>query len=544
MGNLKLGLLISSTDSLGYHPHQWTINEGDWEHSCVDMRTTINELGIFGTTIICVTFHGKNGYLIAVINSYNTNDNTTAYIHVPAKVNISGEELNKNYIEEVKKVICSKDPQPDITNLETQFSKSISEKDVESPEIANITSKEQGPIAYRMYCLNKDSKNITLDKLFNNLAQPGYNNYRGVFFIDEKFGIKVKKGNAIDLTSSELLSTKIIDIPKNVDGFEPNQSGKFEGLDGNMLSITWSKTGYAPIKENYTFGQESTPRISMDKRKILFDSSKVKAYDGANHKEIINPVIRIYDNKELCRNKEIPETSFNSDNVYVLVEAEGYKSKKEKITKEKALAGKKTIYMEEEKCEYTYRVPASDDMKRCGGEEYITFKYVTKKGETNVSPLPGYSISWGSSESTEITLERTPKKTKRKFLIVLSTTIIEFIIIIGLVIWIIIGLENERFGSHVSVENKEQTETMNNGSSTLKDDCSRLESQTQSPDSSEIMPAAMPPNDQQTENDSPNTNTVNDSKGNKGSETSVSGSSINKGNKLNNDNGGKRTKLH
>ena len=374
-----------------------------------------------------------------------------------------------NYIEEVKKVICSKDTQQDITNLKTLFSKSICEKDVASPAIADITSKEQGPIAYRMYnCFNKDLF-IKLDDLFNNLAQPEYNNYRGVFFIDKKFGIEIKRDNAKDLTSIKLLSTKTIDIPREVDGFEPNQSGEFEGLDRNMLSIIWRKTGYAPIKENYTFGQESTPRISMDKRKILFDSSKVKAYDGANHKEIINPVIRIYDNNELCRNKEIPETSFKSHSVYVHVEAEGYKFKKEEITKEEALDGKKTICMDEEKCEYTYRVPASDDMKRCGGEEYITFKYVTKKGETNVSPLPGYSISWissitwGSSKSTEITLKRTPKKTKRKFLIVLSTAIIEFIIIIGLVIWIIIGLVNGRiFGSHVSVENKEQKETMGN----------------------------------------------------------------------------------
>ena len=43
MGNLKLGLLMSSTDSFSYH-YLWTINEEDWEHSCGDMRTTIKEL--------------------------------------------------------------------------------------------------------------------------------------------------------------------------------------------------------------------------------------------------------------------------------------------------------------------------------------------------------------------------------------------------------------------------------------------------------------------------------------------------------------------
>lgn len=114
------------------------------------MRTIIKAIGIYDKPFIWVTFQGKAGYTIAVVMPFGSNDNTTAFRHVPAKAKITGRELNY-FVEEVKRVICSNAANPDMTNLKALFSKEVDEKEVALPVIAGIKSKEDGPIAYRMY---------------------------------------------------------------------------------------------------------------------------------------------------------------------------------------------------------------------------------------------------------------------------------------------------------------------------------------------------------------------------------------------------------
>lgn len=97
---MKLGLIIKST-SAG-EQEVFSINKGEeWAKFAADSRSIIKDLEGFdgsGKSVIVAKILGSLGYLIGVVKarpegSGRPNDNTTAWIHVPAKMNITGNEL-------------------------------------------------------------------------------------------------------------------------------------------------------------------------------------------------------------------------------------------------------------------------------------------------------------------------------------------------------------------------------------------------------------------------------------------------------------------
>ena len=149
---MKLGLIIT-TYSVGKNELLGVNTDYNWVKYTFDPRLYLSNLEAFdGTekTTIFIMFFKEQGYLICLAkarpqNSGRPNDNTAAWIHVPANIAISGKEIEEN-IENIKQYLSGGE---NITEeqLKEKFNQEYTPKKTERTAVSRLKSNENVPLS-------------------------------------------------------------------------------------------------------------------------------------------------------------------------------------------------------------------------------------------------------------------------------------------------------------------------------------------------------------------------------------------------------------
>lgn len=330
---MKLGLVIKTTND-GMSEAMSINKDESWARYIVDVRLGTNKLTNYDGTdksVLLVKFLGKIGYLLVVIKSRpkgsgRPGDNTAAWIYIPAKCDISDTKII-SILNDVKKAIYAEFGF-DTNILNRVFNEDFEPKDVLQSAISTIVSNSNSEYAVRYY--NGDFR---LEELLGKaLAQQEYSNYKGIFFIDAKYGIS---------SNCKVLNfepKKILSIPpfKNRDGFtacllsQRNYvpfSKPIEVSVGTPIKIWWTKQGYYTIEKSWEAQDNDSYlyalSISPNEYYILVPRSAFKVVSAENGSPISDFEIRINDKPMEGNEMKVSEAVYKNG-VKLSVRAKGY----------------------------------------------------------------------------------------------------------------------------------------------------------------------------------------------------------------------------
>lgn len=194
---MKLGLIIKLTSN-GEQEFFAVNKQEDWAKFATDSRSIIKDLNGFdgsGKSAIIVKILGNLGYLLGVVKarpegSGRLNDNTTAWIHVPTNMQISGSELCSviSCIDEQLSAALGINP----AIIEELFSKEYSEKDVQYSALSFVRNNPDGCIGWCTY--GKGANYQLYELLGDSIAQIHYKKYKCICFVDNASGLSFDAG--------------------------------------------------------------------------------------------------------------------------------------------------------------------------------------------------------------------------------------------------------------------------------------------------------------------------------------------------------------
>lgn len=265
---LQLGLVFNVTSGGLRTVHQCNAQGQTWTKSIPDLRgdfSVLPNLDGSGKTVYQLRFLGTEGFLIALVKPQKGNmsrgaDHSAAWIHVPARAKISGEEL-VNVLNDVEQAI-SRLEGTDTAKLNSVFAKQYSENPLRQPLISRLSSKADGPIAVRNYSATPGAI-ATLTEVLDALAQSVYAQCKSVFLVDVAAGLQV--ASTVKTITEPLKHLVVVEPPKAKDNFVPhlpsveNQPIEFkephEFVEGETLTVYWGRKGYATIEKQARVAQ-------------------------------------------------------------------------------------------------------------------------------------------------------------------------------------------------------------------------------------------------------------------------------------------------
>ena len=398
---MKLGLIIT-TYSVGKNELLGVNTDYNWVKYTFDPRLYLSNLEAFdGTekTTIFIMFFKEQGYLICLAkarpqNSGRPNDNTAAWIHVPANIAISGKEIEEN-IENIKQYLSGGE---NITEeqLKEKFNREYTPKKTVRTAVSRLESNESGTFSYRYYGKNQD--NVLHELLGDAIAQKEYSKYKAVFFIDISSGIKPKNMGEI---TSEINETCLILPPKNDDGFKAvidNTNNVFnqplEFSVGDTINIVWKRNGYEEVPKKYTVKKEdnnTTPKeleLSTVEYKVLIPTSRFYITDSRDGQVISNCYISINNIPLVQNTTPIPEAELQ-EKVKIEVKKSGYEKYSNQINNFLNNNDKIPISLKRNTIQYELTIPINDSNAT---HTRATITINTTK-ELTKSPIDGYSMS-------------------------------------------------------------------------------------------------------------------------------------------------------
>lgn len=253
---MKLGLVIKITNN-GESEYPLSFNKnGQWEKYATDARSSIKELIGFDETektVNLIKFLGPAGYLIGIIKSRPEGsgrafDNVAAWVHFPSKISISNQETIE-IIDNVEKAISGRSGVDDIL-LNKTFEKEYKSNDYLYCASDFISSNSNGDLGIMYYGNNTQYELKEL--LGENIAQPEYKNFKGVFLVNKNSDISI---NGIQELKIKIKPECSINAPKSIDGFEPYIGNAIfnKGISVTTdfkFSIVWKKAGFEDIKRD------------------------------------------------------------------------------------------------------------------------------------------------------------------------------------------------------------------------------------------------------------------------------------------------------
>ena len=390
---MKLGLVIKITNE-GVPGETFSINKEDvWARYTEDVRTPIKELTNFdGTEKVAylAKFLGKEGYLMCVIKarpegSGRANDNTAAWIHVPAFVDVTSLTIC-SILKDVE-VAISGEKGIDKQQLDSLFSKEYNTKDVQFPAVATIASRSDSTYAVRYY--NGDFKLYEL--LGPSVAQKEYGNYKGIIFLDEQQGITHTSQDVLDFEPKKICQYA---PPTPIDGFTPcfPMQGKYQSFnkaievpEGGQVTIHWVKNGYAVVKKSFVAKDGPTcPKaalINPSEYKVIIKREHFHIY-APNGVPVPDADISIDGVTMIGDSMEISETSYN-EGVALVIRVKGLADNKRE--KEK-LSQNMHINMEYHLYHYDFEIPLRDGEEKLG---HASFSIETHH-KLKHCPIEGY----------------------------------------------------------------------------------------------------------------------------------------------------------
>lgn len=369
---MKLGLIIKST-SAG-EQEVFSINkEVEWAKFATDYRSIIKDLQGFdgsGKSVIIAKILGNLGYLIGVVKarpegSGRTNDNTTAWIHVPAKMQISGKDLCSviDYVEE--QLSASMGINPAILN--ELFSKKYAEKDVQFTALAFVGYNPEGCIGWRK--CGSGTGYVLNELLGDSIAQAYYKKYKCICFTDTSLGLSVVGGEVITQDIKPVVKIK---APIDNTGFKPfiKTTGHDIPFDKDIeipanlpLRVIWKKEGYSDIEKNNPTNLD----VKENERKLILNRSWIKVRDR-RYKNLDNAEIHVNDKLFTSDTMEITDAA-RRDGIKIKVSHSGYEPK-EVI---KQFSPNIEIELDDKQCskEYILRI---EDGKNLDSDAHIIIK--------------------------------------------------------------------------------------------------------------------------------------------------------------------------
>lgn len=339
---LQLGLVFNVTSGGLRTVHQCNTQGQTWTKSIPDLRgdfSVLPNLDGSGKTVYQLRFLGTEGFLIALVKPQKGNmsrgaDHSAAWIHVPARAKISGEEL-VNVLNDVEQAI-SRLEGTDTAKLNSVFAKQYSENPLRQPLVSRLSSKADGPIAVRNYSATPGAI-ATLTEVLDAIAQPVYAQCKSVFLVDVAAGLLV--ASTVKTISEPLKHLVVVESPKAKDNFVPylpsaeNKAIEFkephEFVEGETLKVYWRRKGYATIEKQARVAQglnadEAFKFGANDVKRLLLPSFfTVRSEKGT---PISNAQIRI--DNVILTDKGLPftETEWTKKR-RIMVLAEGYETK-------------------------------------------------------------------------------------------------------------------------------------------------------------------------------------------------------------------------
>lgn len=395
----KLGFVLRATDS-GEREILHINKDMSWAGYISDTRQYIKTLKNFDATgkiVYLLRFLGKSGYLFAIIKarphgSGKPGDNTSAWIHIPAKSNISSNSLIL-VIRGVEREISAQSGINEIA-LKELFSHEYEEKKVLSTAVENIKSNEDGNIGYRYF--GKGTGYELEETLGDEIAQIEYKKYRGIFLINSQSEIEpsdhcvlVKKLNSISTITNPKVEKGYVAYIDDV-----KFSAPIEVPCPYNLNILLKKKGYKDIPKSLQISQPNQIQkdweIQIKSEDCLrcIQEAWFHAYDCENNESLTSKIsIKVdgqYFNNEILY---VPENLNNHHNVEI--QCNGYEPFKENIE----ISDNVRIGLKAEEHEETFILPKQDGN---GLNTHATIIIKTKKN-SNSMPLKGYTVDGNKS---------------------------------------------------------------------------------------------------------------------------------------------------
>lgn len=418
--NNQLGLKIVRI-SEGYTDLIEINGESDWTKRVWDIRKELETIdNLDGSSFVLMLSAGKTGNIVTLASwiGGRGNDCISAWIYIPANINIKGKELTA-IIESVKNAI--KKNTGDYDDLKQLFSTNYEL----TPSINKLLQCDLDKYAYRYYGIGTK---YNLTELLDERIQPYYGDYKAVFLLDKTKNQTRSVGD--NLSDKKLHKTIILNPPANVDGFAPfiNDNSFKEAIcafESDSIEVKWRKNGYQTIITNTFVGRDSSiikPTPNQYKRLIPY--SQIKVVDQWNT-PIIDYTLRI-GNKEVTsdRSVSIPEATINQVKIDVI--AEGY----EPYSKCLDLREDKTIKLTKKIYEYQFSIPLYRSRTS------HTFKLKSPE-KISVSPIEGYVVS-----GKDLYIDRT------NYLIFQPIKLFNWLTIVLIVIALSVGVCGGYFGCY------------------------------------------------------------------------------------------------
>lgn len=316
-----------------------------WTRSIWDVRTSLETIvnPADNSAVLMVSSLGTGSLLtLGAKVSNSPNDFMTAWIYVPADIRISGERL-KEVLGVVEMEILSDNR--DEAKLADLFS-----TEYETLTASRMLYRSQGDrLAYRFHGVEG---NYTISDLLENLNQPYYRDYRGVFFLSGNANHNYSMGD--NLTGRKLSTEVLLEAPLPIDGYSPHIGGiRFTApryvVEGETLTIEWRKEGYKTItKANVITRNGELDTISPAEYKKLVSFREIVVVNEAG--ERLTDYKLTLNNTSLTEGYKMPISKSTIHEVFVKVEARGYAV----YSARHDLSGGVTITMKKQCHNYTF----------------------------------------------------------------------------------------------------------------------------------------------------------------------------------------------
>lgn len=373
MDNNKLGLKIVRIKQ-GY-TDLFEIN-GDqvWTKNVWDIRKDLENIdNLDGSSAVLMLTSVDTGHILTVASLIEgrITDCISAWIYVPASINIAGKELVE-IVDAVKKEILANERNDErLTQLLS--------KTYESAPASRITTKSNGEkCAYRYY---GQKAKYTLAELLKDMCQSYYKNYKSIFFLDNSTSLRCLSGD--NLSDHKLYSMVVIKSPGQVDSFVPYIGeqpfvGQMYAIEGDVINIEWRRDGYMPIHTSSTITPGAKYSLPTPNQYVrLLPYNYIKITDEWNQRV---EDYELYVAKKLVnKGADIPISESMLNNVWVEIYAEGYEPRSGHVN----LMQPVHIKMTKEMYSYEFLLPLKND------EGYYPIK-ISGNRKVKSSPVKGY----------------------------------------------------------------------------------------------------------------------------------------------------------
>ena len=373
MDNNKLGLKIVRINQ-GY-TDLFEIN-GDqvWTKNVWDIRKDLENIdNLDGSSAVLMLTSVDTGHILTIASLIEgrITDCISAWIYVPASINIAGKELVE-IVDAVKKEILANERNDErLTQLLS--------KTYESAPASRITTKSNGEkCAFRYY---GQGAKYTLSELLKDMCQSYYKSYKSVFLLDNSSKLKCLQGD--NLSDQKVYSMVVVKSPGNIDSFVPYIGerpfvGQIYAIEGGTIDIEWRRDGYMPIHTKSTIAPGAKYSVPTPNQYVrVLNYNYIKVVDEWSQR------VTDYDlyvaKQRISKNEDIRICEATLNNVWVEFHAEGF----EPISGHLNLTQPVQLKLVKETYAYEFLLPLKNE------EGYYPIKISGNRKMKN-SPVKGY----------------------------------------------------------------------------------------------------------------------------------------------------------